>query len=437
MARYTEYYQPREIRNGVLHVSTDMGSIPKYRYRENESIRAIYVDDGFCKVENGAFFKCTNLEKVLLPDSLEEIGMDLFGFCGNLEEVRLGNKVRSIGAGAFFSCKKLKEIRLPDTVRRIGACAFSYCSGLREVVLPEGVLELEKYCFADCTGLQSISIPAGVQKIGTGAFGCCGNQLDLRVHPDNPWFRAENGMLLSKDGRILYGCAAASGAVSVPDGVEEIRERALGDNRITHISLPDSLRRIGRRGFIFANSLTSITLPEGLQSIGEDAFANSKITELVVPESVEQMGDDVLRGCKVRHLVLRGSETAVGRVCHAEDLQPDAMLTADGLEIEDYPEPFSAVHGLRSAAARYLAGETVPEAVMERFRTYLAKHYRQHWDEPNIFALTVALKVLPKESMKEAIRRATELNNPAVTAALLQDQHERFPQGQTCRRCKA
>ena len=132
----------------------------------------------------------------------------------------------------------------------------------------------------------------------------------------------------------------------------------------------------------------------------------------------------------MQHLTILGSETEIERVCREKDLQPGAMLTADHLEIEAYPEPFTAVHGLRSVAARWRAGERVPENVMERFRKYLATHCEENWEDPNIFALIVALRLLPEACMEKAVQRAIELNDPATTAALLQYQHENFPKEQ-------
>ena len=414
---------------GKLYLTT-RDSIEEAEYQEDESIRELFVEDGVQEVGENAFLKCKNLRTVFLPDSLQEINADVFGFCENLEEVRLGNRVQYIGAGAFFNCRKLKEIRLPDTLQSLDVCAFADCTELREVVIPEGVVSIEGECFSNCTSLQRVSLPASVQWIGVGAFSCCGDHMDLQVHPDNPYFSAKNGCLLSKDGKTLYGCTAKDGAVSVPDGVVEIGERAFGDSKIAQVHLPEGVRRIGAMAFIFCHELHHIDLPNGLTSIGETAFRDSGIEELVLPESVEQIGEDALSVRRIRYLAILGSKAMVPTVCEADDLQPDAMLMADHLEIEDYPEPFTALHGLRSVAARWRAGERVPDTVMERFRKYLTTHYKDHWEDPNIFSLIVALRLLPKKSMERATRRAIELNDPATTAALLQYQHEMFSQEQ-------
>ena len=145
---------------------------------------------------------------------------------------------------------------------------------------------------------------------------------------------------------------------------------------------------------------------------------------------MEHIDDGILNGCKVRHVSILGSKVEMGPFCGEKDLQPDAMLTADSLEIKDYPAPFRAIHGLRSYAARWAAGEEMPETVHKRFRGYLKRNYLKNWEEPQIFALIVTLKLLPLTAMDVAIQKAAEMQNPAISAALLQYQHERFSQEQ-------
>ncbi len=413
--------------DGKLYISGEMGRIPSGAYRGDLSIREVYMDDPICEIGSYAFYGCKNLRKVILPDYLYKIGEGAFELCENLQEVWMGEYVNVIGNYAFCQCKKLKEIKLPYKLYVLGERAFS-CCGLREVDILSNVFSVGKACFFNNPELQRVSVHDRLTGIGGGAFCGCSAQMNLELPPENHWLSYLDGYVLGENGQKLISCTAHRDTVTIPAGVVEIAEEAAMWIYMTHVNLPAGLRSIGTRAFSLNPYLQEITLPEGLQSIDAEAFWLTGITELVVPASVERIGKGILSGCNVRHLTILGSGAEIEPVCSPDNLLPDARLTADALEIEDYPQPFTAVHGLRSAAARYLAGETVPETAMERFRTYLAEHYRQHWDEPNIFALALALEVLPEESMKEAVQKATELNNAAVTAALLQYQHERFPQ---------
>lgn len=400
-------------------------------YQGDESIRVVISSMGSRAREDKAFMQCKNLRRAVLPNDLRTIGESAFQYCENLEDVSLGNRLEQIGDKAFFACSSLREIVLPDTLQSLGKGAFGCCIGLREVIVPEGVLSIGNECFSHCLGLRRVSLPASVKEIGEGAFAFCGDHIDLQVHPDNPWFSAKDGNLLSKDGKTLQNCPSSSSSVTIPDYITELGKGALSHNAISQVNLPKELQRIGVRAFFFCFDLHTIDLPEGLLNIDPEAFRYSGITELTIPKSVRFVGKDVLANCEAfRHLTILGSKTKMMRVCSAGELQPDAMLTADHLEIEDYPEPFTAVHGLRSVVARWMAGEKMPEEVVERFRAYLAGHCLAYLEDPQVFSLMMAWKAIPSEKIETALRRAVDLNDPAVTAALLQYQHENFPKKQ-------
>lgn len=97
-----------------------------------------------------AFYGCTGLETVALPDGLTEIA-----------------------ARAFSGCSKLVSVRLPSTLTSIGEYAFYDCKALADVVVPEKITTLSRSLFAGCTGLKSVTIPAGVKTIDSGAFNKC------------------------------------------------------------------------------------------------------------------------------------------------------------------------------------------------------------------------------------------------------------------------
>ena len=87
--------------------------------------------------------------------------------------------VTSIGKGAFYSCTSLISITLPNSVTNIGDAAFAYCTRLTSFTIPNSVTTIGAYAFYDCTGLPSIMIPDSVTSIGANAFA--------RVHRPDPF----------------------------------------------------------------------------------------------------------------------------------------------------------------------------------------------------------------------------------------------------------
>ena len=81
--------------------------------------------------------------------------------------------VTSIGWGAFYNCTALTSIVIPDCVTRIGGGVFQNCQSLASVTISDGVTSIEGYAFNDCDSLTSIIIPKSVTSIGNNAFYNC------------------------------------------------------------------------------------------------------------------------------------------------------------------------------------------------------------------------------------------------------------------------
>lgn len=101
------------------------------------------------------------------------IGEYAFYDCSNLASITLPESLTSIGEHAFSFCSSLTSIVIPEGVTSIGENAFTSCSSLASIVIPDGVTTIEYYTFGSCSGLTSITIPEGVTEIGDGAFDRC------------------------------------------------------------------------------------------------------------------------------------------------------------------------------------------------------------------------------------------------------------------------
>lgn len=102
------------------------------------------------------------------------------------------------------------------------------------------------------------------------------------------------------DETILTKYTGEGGAVTVPEGVENVGEKSFYNNRVvTSVVLPSTLVYIGRKAFSGCKNLTSITIPEGVTMIGEDAFWGCEnLSSVVIPSTVTIVWEGAFAGCK-------------------------------------------------------------------------------------------------------------------------------------------
>ena len=121
-------------------------------------------------IGGSAFYDCTGLTSVTIPNSVTSIGGSAFNGCSGLTSVTIPNSVTSIGKSAFYYCSGLTSVTIPNSVTSIGSTAFYYCSSLTSVTIPNSVTSIGAEAFANCSGLTSITIPNSVTSIGNRAF---------------------------------------------------------------------------------------------------------------------------------------------------------------------------------------------------------------------------------------------------------------------------
>ncbi len=303
--------------DGVLYISNHL-------IANKDNVNGDYtIRQGTKCISCNAFYGCTGLTSITIPDSVTSIGSGAFGDCTGLTSITIPNSVTNIGSETFMECTGLASITIPDSVTGIGGgafyntayynnnsnwfdgvlyignhlidakedivnnsytirqgtkCvagdAFSDCARLTSVTIPGSVTSIGRGAFYGCTGLTSITIPDSVTSIGDYAFCGCVNLSIIMVDENNKDYCSVDGALYNKDKTSLIICPAGQKDVFIiPDSVTEIGDYALeGCKRLTSITIPNSVTSIGAGAFCDCTSLTSITIPDSVTRIGDWAF---------------------------------------------------------------------------------------------------------------------------------------------------------------------
>ena len=133
----------------------------------------IVIPNSVANIGDGAFRGCCFLNKVVIPDSVISIRIDAFHGCRSLSSVVIPDSVTSIGFGTFNGCSSLSSVVIPNSVTSIGISSFEGCSSLVSVVIPDSVTSIGACAFQNCSSLSNIVFPDSVTSIGEGAFANC------------------------------------------------------------------------------------------------------------------------------------------------------------------------------------------------------------------------------------------------------------------------
>ena len=236
------------------------------------------------RIGESAFYGCSGLTSVTIPNSVESIGAYAFYGCSGLTSVTIPNSVESIGARAFYRCTGLTSVHISDIVSWFNIlfevhsnpllnAHHLYLNGeeVKDLVIPNNITGIGSYTFDGCSGLTSVTIPNSVTGIGESAFsGCSG---------------------------------------------------------LTSITIPNSVASIGVAAFAQCSGLTSITIPNSVTSIGDLAFYDcSGLTSLILPNSLTYIGNSAFSYCYMLTDVTSLSHNIeIGHWCFYS-ISPDAVL---------------------------------------------------------------------------------------------------------------
>lgn len=164
---------------GVTHIGTSA-------FSNCENLRMLSIPASVETIEDFGFAICRSLDEILLGSGVSEIGRWAFYHCDGARRVDLQN-AKHIGESAFWECSSLEKLDIPDSVTSIGSSSFESCSNLSEVRIGSGVTTIPIACFSGCWNLREVEIGANVSSIMPAAFYGCSSLKKIVFHGDAPY----------------------------------------------------------------------------------------------------------------------------------------------------------------------------------------------------------------------------------------------------------
>lgn len=337
------------------------------------SVAKLVVKDGVTRLGSFAFYKCTSLVEVSLPESIGAFGSYCFAECSQLISLTIPSKVTVIPQGFCSGCKKITAINIPSGVTRINKNAF-LTTGITTLTIPTSVV----YIGTEIGNINYVTYKGSKTQWEKIEFGSYNNFEPTSRNTYAPaWDEGTfNNSQITWEVECDY-CLRITGFGDIPDfnlgtapwydyntqikevviernitrignyafyNLKNLKEfRSLGEDMVTHVAF--SVKTIGESAFELCTALSTfpfsemeqlesvgkysfhssglsgdITFPDSLKCIEHGAFENTSINSVIIRKNVATIGQFAFNNCsKLTDIFYRGTQAQWESLMSGED----------------------------------------------------------------------------------------------------------------------
>lgn len=233
------------------------------------------IEDGWCK-------NMTFLHHIYLSPKNKN-----FKYLDENKNIIVGksNPTNEIFDAIYVATCKNANITIPSTITEIRPYAFSNANLSRLTFEKDSKLKrIGREAFTS-NFLKNIEIPSSVELLEDGWIGERKNQLTVKIHPENKFYK-------SLDDFLIVG-------KSNPDN-DEYDVLVVANSDISEVFIPSSIKIIGSFAFNNCSNFLEVKFQNDskLEIIGKSAFSMTQINSIKIPASVKQIGKHAFYSCR-------------------------------------------------------------------------------------------------------------------------------------------
>ena len=352
----------------------------EYSVVASENVEEVKIPSTYKKlpvtsIAEKAFFECSNLINVVIPESIKSIGNYAFGSCSNLYGMVLPDGFESIGDYAFSNCSNMKAIRIPESIKHVGTNAFEGCVSLKyniegafkylgsnenpHLVLVETVSELYRdYTIHYDTKVICLSSYMTGNKLYYE--GTIEDWLNINYTGtiEMPFYFVKQFYV--KDNNNKYYDISTIEAIEIPNTMTKISKyQLLKIQNLTNLTIHNNVTSIEKSAFSDCWSLKNVYYNGTIEDWCKIEFGNSnsnpmyyakhfymldsnnqyyEVTEIEIPNTVSKIGDYQFSGLdNLTRVIISNKVTSIGSYAFYGCEQLEQVVFGEGVvSIEEY-----------------------------------------------------------------------------------------------------
>lgn len=190
---------------------------------EGEKIKRLNISNRRTAISPYAFCRNIYITEVVIPASIESIGVNAFDECDNIKKVVISDLSKwsviefgsetanplSIAQSLYMNEQLVTDVELVD-VEEVSAYAFINCTSIKSLTSDSSLSHIGDNALRNCTSLKTAVLGSGIKEIGAQAFMNCSELKSVTIHATTPPVLVNNSVFAYNNKERIFAVPSAS-----------------------------------------------------------------------------------------------------------------------------------------------------------------------------------------------------------------------------------